>query len=872
MKLVYRIFKILAVVVIVSAVGLFSASLLLQDKVAGIIINSFNEKISTKYRIGSVRLSFLRRFPNAYLDLKNVMVHSSPGFDASCFAGIDTDTLLSAESVSVEFRITDIIKEIYNIERISIKQGCLNLFSDTAGKINYAITVETDEESDKDFILNLNRINLQDLKVSYNNLSTELYIKGFVETGIIKSRITGEEIDFQSDGDLRIDFFRLYNFTMAKSISTGVDVTLNSSGKGVSFENSTISFDGYIFGLSGTVSADNILDLSLYGDNVDISGITNYLPEDYKLRMAEYNPAGTMKIISKITGPVSSTVNPGIVILGSLSGGTVSYLNSALTIKDLSLDCMFNNGPEHNPATSALTLTNFNGSLGSSKYAGSLSLWNFDTLQAEITLRGKVIPSELKEFFDLKEVVWSEGNIDLDLRMQGTVPKKKKYTLRDVLNLDPVADLRFNSFGIGLKKNNLAVRKVNGGLFFTDTIDAKELKFNFRDHSMVINGSFINLPGWLLGDPAVLTGSATASCNKLIPELLFPASFSADIVSENKTGFRFPGDLVLDLKFRIDTFLYKDFNARNVIGTVSYKPGVLNFKSLIFNSSDGHISGNGFVVQNTDKSFIGKGTFILEGININKTFIAFHNFGQDFIKAENLNGSLSGTLSLLMPMDSMLKPVIKSLSAEGKYLLSNGSLLNFEPVKSLSSFIEVSELENIRFDKLENDFFIKNNFLYIPQMDINSSAADLSVNGQHSFDNNYEYHIKILLSELLSKKRKKPKPNTTEFGAIKDDGLGRTSMLLKLENRGDDVKVGYDVQAAGSAIRSNIKAERQTLRTILNQEYGWFKNDSTTKQTKSAGTPRFKITWEETADTVAEKTEQPQTKKQSVLKNVFKRK
>ena len=94
-----------------------------------------------------------------------------------------------------------------------------------------------------------------------------------------------------------------------------------------------------------------------------------------------------------------------------------------------------------------------------------------------------------------------------------------------------------------------------------------------------------------------------------------------------------------------------------------------------------------------------------------------------------------------------LNPVIKSITAEGKYVLTNGALINFEPIKELSSFIEISELENINFEKLENDFFIRNNFLYIPQMDVKSSAADLSVNGKHSFDNNYEYHVKILLSE-----------------------------------------------------------------------------------------------------------------------------
>lgn len=874
MRIVYRIFKIFAVIFIVFAVALFFASFFLQNKVAGIVIKSFNERILTKFDIGSVRLSFIRKFPNANLELKNVLVHSSPGFEVASFPGINTDTLLSAKSVSVEFNITDIINGKYDIERISIKNGILNLLADTAGNINYRIAVENTEDSSEDFAINLERINLQALAVSYCNLATNLRLDGYIESNRLKSRITGEIIDFNANGAFRIDLFKLYDFTISKSISAFTDVALHSSGSGILFDNSTISFDGYVFRISGSVSPENILDLSILGNNVDISAIRDYLPESFRKKISQYNPEGMLRIESKVKGLVSRTVNPGFEIFCSLANGSVSYLNSALTINNLSFECLFNNGSDHSPATSMLSISNLKGRIGSSDYSGSFTLSNFNTPEADILLKGKIIPAELKDFFGSKEVTWSEGNIDLDMKMHGFIPKKKKYSARDFLNLNPEVEMHFNSFGIGLKKNNLALSQVTGRLFIADTISANKLSFKYRDHSFTVNGSFINLPEWLMGDPVFLKGTAEVECRKLIPEYLFPSSFSGDSAANEKTALSLPGDIILDLNLRIDTVSYKNFKAGKINGLVSYKPGIINFKSLTLNSLDGFISGNGFIVQNTDKSFIGRGTLLLEGINIKKAFTSFNNFGQDFIKAENIDGKLSGSLTLLMPMDSLMKPFIKTLSAEGKYVLSDGNLVNFDPVKNLSSFIELSELENIRFEKLENDFFIKNNFLFVPQMDIKSSAADFSINGKHSFENDYEYHVKILLSEILSNKLKKPKPNTTEFGAVRDDGLGRTSVLLKIEDKGNDVKVGYDVKTAGEGIKSNIRAERQNLKTILNQEYGWFKNDSVTIQTQASGTPgtpRFKISWDET-DTVKEETTPSPVKKENLIKNIFKKK
>jgi hypothetical protein len=197
----------------------------------------------------------------------------------------------------------------------------------------------------------------------------------------------------------------------------------------------------------------------------------------------------------------------------------------------------------------------------------------------------------------------------------------------------------------------------------------------------------------------------------------------------------------------------------------------------------------------------------------------------------------------------LLNTQFKTLTAEGKYVIVNGSLINFDPVKQLSSYIELSELENISFEKMENDFFIRNNFVYIPQMDVKSSAVNLTVNGKHSFDNDYEYHVKMLLSDVLSRKRKKYKSSVTEFGVIEDDGLGRTSLLLKIVGKGEEVKVGYDVKAAGTELKNNIKSERQTLKSILNKEYGWFKNDTAAKQKPAEKKTRFRVTFDE-IDTV----------------------
>ncbi|NLA49040.1 MAG: AsmA-like C-terminal region-containing protein, partial [Bacteroidales bacterium] len=700
----------------------------------------------------------------------------------------------------------------------------------------------------------------------YDNRATKLIISGIMESGRIRSRITGKDIDFTGKGDLKLELFSLYDFRISKIINSRVNVILNKSDEGIRFEKSSLVFDDNIFSMDGFVSADNHLDISVKGENVDIANLKGYLPDSFLEKVTEYNPRGSLELDGTIRGKVSRTVNPGINIAFSLKNGNVSYKPSSARIQNVSFDGSFTNGTGMTPRTSTLKIGNFRGKLGSSDYSGSLVLSDFTSPDCILELKGRLIAAEITGFFDLNAISAAEGSADMHIRTRGKIPGNKNFRLTDLLGIINEGSLGFNSFGINLRRDGIRIADVNGQILFSSDITAKDLDLTYQGQRMRINGSFSGLPQWATGKNVTLTASGSLVSDRIALDTFFPEK-TRQVSEEEKKPFSFPENVILDFGFSIGDFSYKDFKARNVSGTMDYKPRIFNFNNLNINSLDGFISGNGYFLQNADKSHILKGDFSLEKVNVKRAFTVFNNFGQNFIMDENLEGLLSGSLAILIPMDTELKASVRTVTAEGKYILEQGALLNFEPVRKLSDFIDISELENIRFKELENDFFIRNNSLYIPAMDVRSSAADLSVNGRHGFDNKYEYHVRILLSEILSRKVTRPKPHTSEFGAIRDDGLGRTSLLLKIEDRDGEVRVSYDARAAGTQIRNDIRKERQSLKTIFNEEYGWFSYDTAAPAKPSAsGTPRFRVTWEEaaTTDTVGSLPEEARHGKQEL--------
>jgi hypothetical protein len=613
-----------------------------------------------------------------------------------------------------------------------------------------------------------------------------------------------------------------------------------------------------------------MIDLNITSHNFNISKIRNYLPGKYLKLVSEYNPSGSLIVKSKIKGLLTRSSNPHIEINCILNNGHISYGKSDLIIKDLSFAGYFSNGSLNRPETSSVSFKNVKAKLGSAEFSGSFTLTGFERPNISLSLKGKVFPLEMKEFFDLKNISTAGGSVDLDLNIKSNLMPKEKYSISDITDLKPEGSLVFHDFSIGFQNNKTLFNQVNGNLDLSNSIQARNFQFTYKGQKIKVNGKFENLPEWLIGRPVRLIASADVSFSRFVPELFLNDYASSGTSEKNKPAFILPEDMLLDINFKIDSLKYKLFSSSKVTGTLNYKPKLLTFKSFNMKSLDGIISGNGFVIQNSSKAYIARGNIDVSRIDVYKAFKTFHNFGQDFLKAENIKGMLSGSFSILLPMDSLLNPQVKSVTAEGKYLLINGALINFDPVKHLSSFIELSELENISFEQMQNDFFIKNNILYIPQMDVKSSAADLSVNGQHSFDNDYEYHVKMLLSEILSKKRKKNKSNVSEFGVVEDDGLGRTNFLLKIIGKGESIKVSYDIKATARELKNDIKSEKQTIKSILNQEYGWYKSDTTIKVKPAEKKSRFKIIWDDTVS-VKTPTDSPVVKKESVIKNLLKK-
>jgi hypothetical protein len=157
--------------------------------------------------------------------------------------------------------------------------------------------------------------------------------------------------------------------------------------------------------------------------------------------------------------------------------------------------------------------------------------------------------------------------------------------------------------------------------------------------------------------------------------------------------------------------------------------------------------------------------------------------------------------------------------------VTGGELIQFEPLLALSKFISVEELNNVRFDTLRNQISISDSRLTIPRMMVSSNILNVEVFGQHGFDQEMDYHVNLLLNDLL---RRKAKRQETFDGHEIIDERGRTRLFLWVRGKPGDIKIGFDKKEVRKKLKDDLKEEGKSLKQLFKEEFGG--GTSTTKE------------------------------------------
>jgi hypothetical protein len=793
------------------------------DDLKSFVMEQINHRLDSQVDVEKVKVKVFQKFPNTSIRLENVIIWSTHNFNTRNFDGPGADTLLTASRVNVSFNLLGLIRKKYHIRQLEIEKGILHLYTDQSGEVNYKIFSGEERHKKEISPVNLSNLKITDFTLVINNQVKQLVSKGTLKRIDLNGRFSKRNTQLKASLSGWLDELSNKDILYASNREVDAELNLDVSDSLYTIKSGHIQLDRILTDMDGHffLHKEGGVEMDLFASarDLELHEVLDLLPSEMSKQLQGIRGNGILQLYSRITGTVSSTLTPKIEADFQTSRANLSWDMLPFSLKKLNLKGSYSNGDKFNPVTATLSIESFNAVIGSDHLSLNGRIHNFYDPDFSFKLKGDIHPDQWLDWYHQIPLEESEGTIFSDISVTGSYdrlkPKGQKFIAIDFEGGLSMEDVMFR-----IHKDDTPFTNLNGTIHVENDFWESSLTGTFGKSKFSFSGSGLHLLSYLLKKDEPLVASAMFRANQLdLQEYI--ESFARAEKEQNGSIF-FPDRLNLKLDFVIDEFLMKRFHARNVRGVASYDSPVLQVDSLTMQTMDGTLTGDLGIAQNQLKDIFVNVNSNLYNLDIERLFYSFNNFGQNQITEKHLKGTISGRSLFSATFDSTFSIRKESILSENNISIQSGELNSFSPLLALSRFIEVEELENIKFATLENNVLIREGQVIIPSMDIKTNALNMSASGIHEFNNQYDYRLKLKLSQLLYSKARGSR--NSEFIIAEDESDTRL-LFLKIINDGSGPRVEMDREKTAEKIRNDLIQEKAELKRILNEELGLFKHD-----------------------------------------------
>lgn len=800
-----------------------------EKEVKRMMVEKLNASLDTKVEVKEFDFSVFRHFPYASLDMQDVLVWGTEGSAAG-------DTLLFTHHFSLLFNVFGIFKKDVSVRRVVLTGGALHIRMLPGENNNYHIWKKP-ADSAASSSLDIQDIRVRNMRMDYSDPENGQFFAWTTSDAELAGKFSDQLYNLMVEADLFIDHLKIgdVDYIPGKKITVDSGLEINNTGKVYNFHNSRVTIEDLSFDVGGDIrmpSGRTLLNLSVKAHEADLKDFISLLPARYVEYFRKFDCEGKCLFESTIRGNTSA---PAFDIAFSVQQGKVTPENSPVSLNQIQLDGTFR---LDSSGKNILSVPAMKASLGNHPISGGFSIENFRQPYLDMHARAEIDLSQAKSFVAPDTLESLSGLLRLDFSFAGRIGGSQNghSLLSDAVKASGNAGISNLSFS--LKKNPLVFQKINGIFSLeNNNILVNTLSGNISSTDFQVSGLFHNALNFIFipGQSGTITGKFTSS--KLdLDELLSDKSSQ-----ENDTSYimKFNPRLVADLDASIGKIVFRKFSASRVQGKISLNQQVISGSGLTFSSMNGMVYMDASINASRKDSIFMSCNARFNRIDITRLFHDLENFDQETMTDKNVKGNVTADVQFASVWTKSFSIDPGKTRATADISIENGELINFTPILALSKYIKVPDLNHIRFSNLRNQISISDRKIYIPSMEIKSSALNLTASGVHDFDNRVDYHLKLLLSDVLGKKMK---DNKSEFGEIEDDGLGRSQLFLTMRGPVDNPKFAPDTRAMGNKIKTDIASEKQNLKAILKDEFGLFKKD--TIQIKKKKKDEMQIDWE----------------------------
>lgn len=828
----WRFIKRLFFTVVISVLSLLIIGVTLvviyEDDVKAIVIKELNKHLNAEVRIDpkNIDLTILKSFPDCALEFKKLTIMESANIK-------DKDTLLYAESLSLGFNVKDLFSKQYHIKKIALENGRADLKVDKSGNANYIVwKSDSTAKSNDSLAFALEKITLNNFVLHYKNSRARVKIESSMKQVYFKGAFTSSNYVLKADGNAFVSLFLVDKTEYINNKNLRFDVELDVNKNTYTIRKAETDVNSAKLVSNGNfVLQDSLisLDINFSGKNLDISSTLSLLPEKFQNEIADYKSDGEFYAKGECHYHYSKPLS--VISEFGIRQASITYKPKNTTLSGVNLQGSLNLSKRK----SILKLQNISANLNANTFKGDVEISDFNDPYLKLNIAAKTNLAELMSFYPLDTIREISGSIDIIANIEGSVNDMKQNAFSPGIRANGTATLR--DLKAAFKQSDKDLNIPGGELTLTDRrLHVAGLKIMKGTSDVTLNGEMPNFLGYLFDPNTALAIHANVTSEKIeLEDFIFSSGSSS-----GSSSFSVSDKLELNVDVSVNKLSFGKFTAGNIKGSLLLKNRKVALKDLSLEAMDGTIHMNAFADAG-GKELKVSGDCDLQKLNIRKLFAELNNFGQTTLEDKHLKGFVTAHVSFMANWNDKLEVNANSIRANSTITIERGELIGFKPLESLAKYIDINELKHIKFSSLQSNIDIKDRMIIIPVTSIKSNAINLELRGTHSFDNMVDYHIKLLISELLAKKPRANKNLDEELSLVENDPENRRSVFIKMTGPVDNPKISFDRKGAKEKIREDIKNEKQTIRQIMKEEFGLFKKDTAKVRQEEKANQNFQI-------------------------------
>jgi hypothetical protein len=813
---------------------------LYEDDIKQFAIAKINEHLDAEISAEEVDFTLFKRFPNASLRFKNVLLKDK----------INTnDTIIFAQDLYLKMSIWDVIDKNYNVNAIEVNTALLNLQVDKNGKENYIFWKQDDvQDSISDFSFNLNQVTFKKTRIKYANNAILQDYHFYANNLTLNGEFSSEEFTLKSNADLYAHHFKSEGITylVNQPCVLSTEMNVNTLEKAVKINFGDLKIADINFRTGGYYNyGASFIEYVIMGNDIKIISLLSAFPEDFLKDISNYNSKGILAFSASIKGRSNKTETPIVEANFEIVDGSLTETKNKITLNELFLKGKYTSANKEK--SSQLNVETFSGKFQDGYFNGSINVTDLTSPSIVLNCSGNLNLNTLYQFFPSNKLKSLSGNINFSTSIAG------KFQEEDFSLKYSEGNVDFKQLAFELTDNDLVFTELSGNFQLKKNhAHISNLKGNISNTDISLEGYFQNfLPYILLPNEKLIVEADVWVGNANLKELMEKST--PKTTSENTST----PNVDMSFRLRAEQIIYGKLQAQNIKANVQIIDKNIYYQNLKFNATKGNYESTGELLMLKNNNYIYSGTASAKQVDAPDFFNQLDDFGQEYLTHKNIKGLVDADIKFsfqLTPNFDILKNTIVSST---NLLFAKGELIDVPLINEIAEYMVkdwkvkpfldekllVQKAKHIKFQELALTVIIQNEIIHIPYTKVKSSLIDINGEGTHGFNDDINYKFDFLLKDILIKKQ----PDTEEFSGYEMEEKSGLRVFVKVDGTVEKPKYGYDM-ISHKKYREMVKEqEKNNVKSILKDEFGLFKKDTSllAKPKEEQAKAKFVVDWDE---------------------------